>query len=231
MLGRLETPEGRRGLDWLAVITLVVTVAGVLAAVFGFQMRPERHTVVLVGTYFAAGIALVAGSYLLVSFTASGQRRHPIAREIVAIILIFVAWLLTWAATLEVYYMQTPMSSSWSVLVFNYDDKISRIAKLEPFLAPDNSTVLLRVTGSQQYLVPPSMDAPQLQYKVQLDNADVPGGPWTFDPQYPTTISLPPMHQSSFAGGMHFLSVVPLSHPYLMQLTFNCIIEIQGTRE
>ncbi|MGA8532817.1 MAG: hypothetical protein WB615_01770 [Candidatus Tumulicola sp.] len=224
-------------------LTLLVTVLGVLFAALGVHLRPDYVTGVLICTYFVAGIALVAASYLLVSYTSSGQKRQPIAREILALGLVFVAWLLTWTATFEVHYMQPGLPSSWTILPFSYDitGLSTQDTQRQPFLAADGSTVILRVTGTEtdvQYTDPiphftrayedtRPVSAPPVQYAIELDDEPIPGGPWTFDPEVPKPITIPNLSPSSFRDGMHVLRVYPIPGPYKMRLTLNCIIEIQ----
>lgn len=234
----------------IELLTLLVTALGVLFVTLGVHLRPDYHTAALLCTYFAAAVVLVVGSYLLVTYTTSGKKRQPIAREIIALTLIFSAWLLTWTATFEVYYMQPRLASSWTVLAFSYDlvgAPSPQDAELQriPFLAADGSRVILRVTGSESYVqYAPEVtsriveDANQNQialtpvrYAIELDDAPISGGPWTLNAESPRPVTIPDLAPSSYRDDMHFLRVYPVSGPYKTRLTLNCIIEIQKSSE
>lgn len=138
----------------------------------GVHLKPDYSTAALMFTYFGAGVALVVGSYLIVTYTTSGKKRQPIAREIVALSLIFIAWLLTWTATFEVYYMQPRLPPSWTVLPFSYDvtGGFAQLgAQRQAFLAADGSTVILRVTGTENEVQLAAFDTRSISTKAYAD--------------------------------------------------------------
>lgn len=235
---------------WIELLTLLVTALSVLFVTLGVHLKPDFDTAALLATYFAAALALLVGAYLLVTYTTSGKKRRPIVREIVALTLISVAWLLTWAATFEVYYMQRRLPSNWTVLTFSYDfirpgSPQDANRQKVPFLAADGSSLTLRVTGSENDIEYTPEDSGRIiadtdqnpvsptpiRYSIELDDAPISGGPWTLNAESQHAVAIPDLAPSSYRDGMHFLSVYPVSAPYKMRLTLNCIIEIQKTSE
>ncbi|HEY2474177.1 MAG TPA: hypothetical protein VGI19_05185 [Candidatus Cybelea sp.] len=220
---------------------------GIAFATLGIHLKPNFVTAALISTYILAGAAIVVAAYLFITYTTLGEKRQPLAREMLALTLIFIAWLLTWAATFEVYMMQPRLPQNWTLLPFSYDiteSSYSQMQQRQPFIAADGSTVILRITGSEnaiQYALVSHLsrgasldtDVSELavEYRIKLDSEEIPGGPWTLDPEIPTQIPISNVPPSLYKDDMHVLSVYPVSGPNRVRLVLNCFVDVQKPPE